>query len=262
MIRRYYATKDNTITNAFKENLQTRATGSNMGASDILETFSIYNQVSNSSGISSELARVLIEFDTDQISSDRTANLVPASGSVSWFLKMYNTPHSQTTPTNFSLIVSAVSGAWEEGYGMDMDFYKDETKDQTGSNWINAQKRTAATATIVAATPGSLSNAATFTLTNAGGTTTTYRINGGGSYDTQTGGTAGNTIDLFVGGASTVAHIAEAVRKVINATTDADMTATDDGTNVTVTQTTVGTTGNKTNTDNSTGLGSVNPILT
>ena len=257
MIRRYYATKDNTITNAFKENLQTRATGSNMGASDILETFSIYNQVSNSSGISSELARILIEFDTDQISADRTAKLVPSSGSVSWFLKMYNTPHSQTTPTNFSLIVSAVSASWQEGFGMDMDFYKDETKDQTGSNWINAQKRTAATATIVAATPGSLSNAATFTLTNAGGTTTTYRINGGGSYDTQTGGTAGNTIDLFVGGASSVAHIAEAVRKVINATTNADMTATDDGTNVTITQSTVGITGNKTNTDNSTGLGSV-----
>ena len=137
MIRRYYATKDNTITNAFKENLQTRATGSNMGASDILETFSIYNQVSNSSGISSELARILIEFDTDQISSDRTANLVPASGSVSWFLKMYNTPHSQTTPTNFSLIVSAVNGAWEEGYGLDMDFYKDETNDSVGSNWVN-----------------------------------------------------------------------------------------------------------------------------
>ena len=136
MIRRYYATKDNTITNAFKENLQTRATGSNMGASDILETFSIYNQVSNSSGISSELARILIEFDTDQISSDRTAKLVPSSGSVSWFLKMYNTPHSQTTPTNFSLIVSAVSASWQEGFGMDMDFYEDETKNSIGSNWI------------------------------------------------------------------------------------------------------------------------------
>ena len=58
MIKRYYATKDNTISNAFEENLVTRATGSNMGASDILETFSIYNQVSNSSGISSELARI------------------------------------------------------------------------------------------------------------------------------------------------------------------------------------------------------------
>ena len=38
-IKRYFANKDNTVTNAFKENLITRATGSNMGVSDILETF-------------------------------------------------------------------------------------------------------------------------------------------------------------------------------------------------------------------------------
>jgi len=30
-IKRYFATADNTITNAFKENLVTRGTGSNMG---------------------------------------------------------------------------------------------------------------------------------------------------------------------------------------------------------------------------------------
>ena len=47
MIKRYYATKDNTITNAFQENLSTRGTGSNMGASDIVEVFSIYGQQSS-----------------------------------------------------------------------------------------------------------------------------------------------------------------------------------------------------------------------
>jgi hypothetical protein len=44
-IKRYTATADNTITNAFEANLQTRGTGSNMGESDIVETFAIYNQV-------------------------------------------------------------------------------------------------------------------------------------------------------------------------------------------------------------------------
>jgi hypothetical protein len=148
MIRRYYATKDNTISNAFEENLTTRATGSNMGASDILETFSIYNQVSNSSGISSELERILIEFDTNQLAADRDANRIPASGSVSWHLKMFNAPHSQTVPSDFSLIVSAISGTWEEGYGIDMDYYEDLTRDGIGSNWINAKQRTSATATL------------------------------------------------------------------------------------------------------------------
>ena len=142
MIRRYFATKDNTITNAFEENLTTRGTGSNMGAADIVEVFSIYNQVSNSSGISSELARTLIEFDVASISSDRTAGLVPASGSVSWYLKMFNAPHSQTTPSNFTMVVSAVSQSWEEGFGIDMDFYEDITRDGLGSNWINAASGT------------------------------------------------------------------------------------------------------------------------
>ena len=38
-IKRYYATKDNTITNAYKANLQTRGVSGNMGQSDILEVF-------------------------------------------------------------------------------------------------------------------------------------------------------------------------------------------------------------------------------
>ena len=59
MIKRYFADADNTISNAFDESLDTRATGSNMGQSDILEVFSIYAQVSNSSGLSSELSRVI-----------------------------------------------------------------------------------------------------------------------------------------------------------------------------------------------------------
>jgi hypothetical protein len=260
MIKRFYATKDNTITNAFEENLVTRGTGSNMGASDILEVFSIYGQANSSSA---ELSRVLIEFPIDEISTARTAGNIPASGSVSFFLKMFNAPHSQTVPSDFTMTVSAVSQAWEEGYGIDMDFYEDLTKDKVGSNWINAKERASATATIVASTPGSLLNAATFTLTNAAGTTTTYRINGGGSgtgtndYQTQPGGAAGSTIEVYFRLASTVAHVAEAIKKAINATTDADMTATDNGTNVTITQTTKGTAGNKTNTDNSSGLTSV-----
>jgi hypothetical protein len=260
MIRKFYATKDNTISNAFKEDLVTRATGSNMGASDILEAFTIFGQADSGSV---ELSRFLLEFPITEVIAARAASQIPASGSVSFHLKLFNAAHSQPVPRNYALDILPISSPWQEGFGLDMENYEDITRNQIGSSWINAQKRTAATATIAAATPGSLSNAATFTLTNAAGTTTTYRINGGrpGSgtddYQTQPGGTAGATIDVFFFGASTVAHVAEAITKAINATTNANMTATDDGTNVTVTQTTVGITGNRTNTDNSTGLGSV-----
>ena len=48
-IKRFTAIKDNTITNAFKAGNRTRGTSANMGASDIVEVFSIYAQASTSS---------------------------------------------------------------------------------------------------------------------------------------------------------------------------------------------------------------------
>ena len=147
-IKRYFATKDNTITNAFKSNLTTRGTGSNMGQADILEVFSILGQASSSSGLSSELSRVLIEFDTTDIAADRTAGTIPASGSVSFYLKMFNAKHGQTLPKSYTMEVKAVTGStgtreWEEGFGLDMEGYSDSTVGGTGSNWINRKAATA-----------------------------------------------------------------------------------------------------------------------
>ena len=135
-IKRYYATKDNTITNAYKANLQTRGVSGNMGQSDILEIFSIYAQATTSS---SELSRVLIEFDVDAINADRTAGTIPESGSVNFFLKMYDAEHTQTTPKDYTLIVSAISQSWDEGLGLDMEEYSD----LDASNWISASQGTA-----------------------------------------------------------------------------------------------------------------------
>ena len=133
-IKRYYATKDNTITTAFKSNLTTRGVSGNMGQSDILEVFNIYGQVSSSSGLSSEISRILIEFDTTAINSDRTAGIIPASGNVNFFLRMFDAEHTQTTPKNYTLVVSAISQSWNEGLGLDMEEYTDED----ASNWLSA----------------------------------------------------------------------------------------------------------------------------
>ena len=82
-IKRFISLKDNTITDAFKANMSDRATGANMGASDSMEVFSIWGQVSSSSGgVSVEDSRALIQFPVDEISSDRSAGDIPASGSV------------------------------------------------------------------------------------------------------------------------------------------------------------------------------------
>jgi len=138
-IKKYFANKDNTITNAFKSNLTTRATGANMGLSDILETFSIYGQASSGS---TELERVLIQFPISEIVSDRAAGIIPNSGEVSFILNLYNAPHNQTTPRDLSLSVLPISSSWEEGTGLDMDSYKDVTRNGEGSNWVNSAENT------------------------------------------------------------------------------------------------------------------------
>jgi hypothetical protein len=134
-IARYSASADTTITNAFEADLSTRGTGSNMGYADSLEIFSIYGQTSGSSlGQSQELSRALIKFPISQISADRTAGTLPASGSVAFYLRMHNAQHPFTLPQDFNLVVTPVSMSWNEGTGLDMDEYQDLGT----ANWISA----------------------------------------------------------------------------------------------------------------------------
>tara|TARA_Y100000592_G_C5482395_1_gene326484 strand:- start:10361 stop:12664 length:2304 start_codon:yes stop_codon:yes gene_type:complete len=136
-IKKFFINKDTTITNAFKSNLSTRGTDANMGNSDILETFSIFGQASSGS---LEKSRILIDFPLSEISSSRTVGLakpegIPASGSVNFYLRMYNAEHSQTLPSNYFLTVLPVSGAsWDEGYGLDMESYTHKGV----TNWLTA----------------------------------------------------------------------------------------------------------------------------
>ena len=133
-IKRYIADADTTITNAYKTNLTERGVSGNMGQSDILETFSIFAQAGTAS---SELTRILIKFpvsgsSSGYISYNRDQGTIPASGSVSFFLRMFNAKHSQTTPKNFSLIASAISQSWQEGDGLDMEGYTNDDE----ANWV------------------------------------------------------------------------------------------------------------------------------
>lgn len=138
-IKKYYANKDNTITNAFQQNLITRGTGANTGLSDVLETFSIYGQASAKS---TELERILIQFPVDQIIADRAISAIPEPGKVSFVLNMYNAPNNQTTPRELNLVVLPISSSWQEGTGMDMEEYKDITNNGNGSNWVNSAANT------------------------------------------------------------------------------------------------------------------------
>ena len=136
-IKRYIATDDTTITNAFEQNFRTRGTGSNMGASDVVEVFSIYGQQSSASV---ELSRALLNFPIDQVITDRNNGDIPVSGSVKFNLRMFNARHASSLPKSAVYTVAAVSQSWEEGIGLDMESYTDLTYEKTGSNWIHRGK--------------------------------------------------------------------------------------------------------------------------
>lgn len=121
-IKRYIASKDTTITNAFMPNLKTRGIKANMGESDVLEVFSLYGQANITS---SELARVLIDFPVSQIIEDRNNLILPQSGNVQFILKLNNAEHSSTTPKKINLAVFPLSSPWQEGGGLDMESYTD-----------------------------------------------------------------------------------------------------------------------------------------
>ena len=137
MIKKIYANADNTITNAhiptsngFSE---TRATGSNMGAADILEVYGLYANYNTSSA---EISRALIQFPMSEIETMRSSGEIPESGSVNFFLNLKDAPSMETLPSDYKISVYALSAEWQEGFGLDMDNYSDLTYDSVGSNWI------------------------------------------------------------------------------------------------------------------------------
>ena len=137
MIKRIYANADNTITNAHEPTANgfsaTRATGSNMGAADIIEVYGLYHNYNTSSA---EISRALMQFPVTEFQTMRTAKEIPASGSVDFFLSVKDAPSMQTLPSDYTISVYAISSSWEEGAGLDMDHYSDLTYDVVGSNWI------------------------------------------------------------------------------------------------------------------------------
>jgi hypothetical protein len=138
-LKKYKADADTTIVNAYQSDMQTRGTGANAGEADVMETFSIYGRQSSGS---SELSRILIKFPVTSITTDRTNSVIPASGSVSFYLRMFNAQHSKTVPRDFKLIVSAISRSWQEGVGLDLEQYTDLTKGNSGANWVSASSTT------------------------------------------------------------------------------------------------------------------------
>jgi len=144
-IKRYVAIADNTITNQYDEALSAQKTSANAGLADSLEIFKLYGQVTNTS---KEQARILIKFpinetdlssDIRTIKQDRDAGILPASGSVKFFMKLCNVRHPETLPRNFKIVAHPLRRAWDEGLGIDLDEYSDIGQ----SSWLSASSTVA-----------------------------------------------------------------------------------------------------------------------
>ena len=149
-VKKFYATADTTITNAYKENLKERGTDANMGLSDSLEVFFIFGQTPDPDALVAdklEEARVLIKFDTAAIVSHYGS--FPSD--VKFVLKLTNAVHPFTLARNYDLKVYHLANSFVEGNGLDMESYKDEDV----ANWTNRAVSTAWT------TPGGLEVGAT-----------------------------------------------------------------------------------------------------
>jgi len=142
-IKRYFADKDNTISNAFENSLSDRGTTANMGAADILEAFVIHGQTNDTIDVApsannaanAEQTRFIVQFPISTVTADMAAGTLPsATGSIKFYLNLYNAPHGDTTPLDYSLDVFMLSEAWSEGTGLDMDNYSD----LGASNWLTS----------------------------------------------------------------------------------------------------------------------------
>ncbi len=120
MILRFLPTKDTTITNSFDSFFTERKEHANMGASDVLETFCLYDRDGDES---SEISRILLKFDVDEIYSEISDFDID---NVKFILKLFNAPHAQTLPRDFTLFAYPVTHDWVEGEGLDMSNYLDE----------------------------------------------------------------------------------------------------------------------------------------
>jgi hypothetical protein len=143
-IKRFVANKDTTITDAYQENYRIRGINSNMGEADSLEVFSLYGQVNSAS---LEKSRLLVQFPIDEIAQQRTLGSLPSSGSVEFYLRLFNVEHPFTVPRKFTMSINALSQSWEEGYGLDMESYADSGfisgSGGYGTTWIYASSGSA-----------------------------------------------------------------------------------------------------------------------
>lgn len=129
-IYRIFPSADTWITNRLIDSsITVRATGSNHGRTPALNVFAF--EPAQLSG-TMDLARILLQFDTTELSGKIYDDGIIPSSSVSYVLKMFDERHGDTVPTSYDLFAFPLSRSWDEGVGIDDDL----DRDKGFANWI------------------------------------------------------------------------------------------------------------------------------
>lgn len=133
MIFRIYPTKDTFVSNVLLRS--TPQTGSNYGHAESLELYKIAG-ISGTTGINSgsQYSRLLLQFNTGALDTFVGIGYVPTRAKF-FYMRLTHETTSEALPSSFDVEVFPVSGAWDEGRGMD-------TSDHTDKGVANWWKRT------------------------------------------------------------------------------------------------------------------------
>jgi hypothetical protein len=137
MIYRIFPSKDTWITDLIRQFPTIPVTGSNFGASEILDLFKKAG-ISGALGWngSSSLGRVLMQFDLGGY-QDMTASL-QAPPKPMWRLVLKDARHAETLPSSYDIEILSLTTAWDEGPGFDEETFVDQGE----ANWVKAKKTT------------------------------------------------------------------------------------------------------------------------
>lgn len=107
-----------------------RCTASNVGQAATLDLYKLYDEttlLSASTVLSGviELSRLLIKFDFDTIQQITGSYLNTNDSTFKAYLSLKDVYGGQTTPSNFTIRLCALSSSWDEGRGSDVISYRD-----------------------------------------------------------------------------------------------------------------------------------------
>lgn len=128
MYRILSASQDTYLTNKYIAGSPSVET--NVGQAGTLDLFKLFNETSvlDASGSvipTTELSRLLIQFDYSNLQSLTSSFLDISDPSFKCFLELKNVYGGQTTPSNFDINVYPLAKSWQEGRGMDVIAYRD-----------------------------------------------------------------------------------------------------------------------------------------